>query len=409
MRILFLSNFYPPASRGGYEQWCQEVLEGLRRRGHDVFVVTSDYGKSQLSTPEPAWVERSLHLEMELSSLKNAFQFFTHRKKHELENLNHISRLIADFKPDTVLVWGMWNLQRSIVALAEERLPGRVAYYMGDYWPFLPNQFENYWKASARNPLTGLPKLILKPFALHSLAREKLQDLKMEHVLFATSFMQREYRQKGISPKNSKVIYGAVDTKPYLNEHKKSDTKLSLLSIGRLNPDKGIHTAIEAVGCLVRENIQNIHLKVVGDSEPEYVEHLRELTVRENAASFVDLLPAQPKEILPALYQQADVFLFTSIWPEPFGRVIVEAMASGVAVIGTKVGGAAEILVENENALTFPAGDAKALAEQIKKLIGSPELRERLSKAGRETAVNKFDLERMTTEIESYLETLVKS
>ena len=52
---------------------------------------------------------------------------------------------------------------------------------------------------------------------------------------------------------------------------------------------------------------------------------------------------------------------------------------------------------------------AAALAEQIKKLIVSPELRERLSKAGRETAVHKFDLERMTTEIESYLESLVKS
>lgn len=409
MRILFLSNFYPPASRGGYEQWCQEVLESLRRRGHDVRVVTSDYGKSQLLTPDPGWVERSLHLEMELSSFKNAFQFFTHRKKHELENLNRISRLIADFKPDTMLVWGMWNLQRSIAALAEELLPERVAYYMGDYWPFLPNQFENYWKAPARNLLTGLPKLILKPFALRTLALGERIDLKFQHVLFATSFMQEEYRQKGLSPRNSKVIYGAVDTKPYLNEHKKSDNRLSLLSIGRLNLDKGIHTAIEAMGCLVRDNIRDLHLTIVGDGESEYKAHLRDLIARENVTSFVELLSAQPKDTLPALYQQADIFLFTSIWPEPFGRVIVEAMASGVTVIGTKVGGAAEILVENENALTFPAGDAKALAEQIKRLIASPELRKRLSQAGKETAVNKFDLERMTTEIESYLESLVKS
>ena len=80
MHILFLSNFYPPASRGGYEQWCQEVLEGLRRRGHDVLVLTSDYKRSELSAPDPAWVERSLHLEMELASFKNALQFFTRRK-----------------------------------------------------------------------------------------------------------------------------------------------------------------------------------------------------------------------------------------------------------------------------------------------------------------------------------------
>ena len=407
MRILFLSNFYPPASRGGYEQWCQEVLEGLRSHGHDVVVITSDHGRNHFPTPDPPWVKRSLHLEMELSSFKNAFRFFTHRKRHERENLEHILDLIGGFKPDTAVVWGMWNLQRSIPALAEELLPGRVVYYMGDYWPFLPGQFENYWNAPARNPLTGLPKLILKPFALRMLAREKRPELKLEHVIFATSFMQEEYRQKGISPKNCKVIYGAVDTRPYLNEPEKPRAGFSLLSVGRLTPDKGIHTSIEAVGVLVRDNIRNVHLTVVGDGEPEYLTHLQSLIARDHLDSFVDLLPAQPKETLPALYQQADIFLFTSIWPEPFGRVIVEAMASGATVIGTRVGGAAEILMEEENSLTFPPGDAAALAAQIKRVMASPELRERLARAGRDTAVNKFDLARMTTEIESYLESLV--
>ena len=80
MRILFLSNFYPPASRGGYEQWCQEVADGLRSKGHAVVVLTSDHGKSGLQTSDPAWVHRSLHLEMELASLKNAFQFYPPQK-----------------------------------------------------------------------------------------------------------------------------------------------------------------------------------------------------------------------------------------------------------------------------------------------------------------------------------------
>jgi len=410
MRILFLSNFYPPASRGGYEQWCQETAEGLRGRGHDLIVLTSDFGKSRLSDPDPNWVQRSLHLEMELASFKNAFQFFTHRKKREQENLDRVRNLIERFRPDVVLVWGMWNLHRSIPVLVEELLPSHVAYYMGDYWPILPDQFENYWNAPARSALTGWLKSILKLFALQILKREEPPDLKLEHVLFATAFMQNEYKKKGISPQNSKVIYGAVDTKPYLSDYKKSGTGLSLLSLGRLNPDKGIHTAIEAVAYLVREDgMKDLHLTIVGDGEPEYMSQLRNLVDSENIASFVDFLPAQPKEALPALYQQADLFLFTSIWPEPFGRVIVEAMASGVAVIGTRVGGAAEILLEDENALTFPAGDAAALAEQIKKLMASPELRARLARSGRETAVGKFDLQRMTTEIESYLESLVPS
>ena len=412
MRILFLSNFYPPASRGGYEQWCQEVLDGLRSRGQDVIVLTSDFGVDRLSDPDPAWVRRSLHLEMELASFKNALQFFTRRKKREQENLDQVRSLVKGFQPDVVLVWGMWNLHRSIPALVEELLPGRVVYYMGDYWPTLPDQFENYWNAPARNLLTGLPKLILKPFALRILAREKRLPLKLDHVLFATDFMQNQYRQNGITPPHTRIIYGAVDTKPYLNDHQRIGSRTSLLSIGRLHPEKGVHTAIEAVGHLVREygcEEKDLHLTIVGDGEAEYLSQLRSLVERENLASFVDFLPAQPKEALPALYRHADIFLFTAIWNEPFGRVIVEAMASGVAVVGTRVGGATEILVEEENSLTFPPGDAAVLAGQIKRLIDSPDLRARLAGSGRQTATTKFDLTRMTTEIEAYLDSLTKS
>jgi glycosyltransferase involved in cell wall biosynthesis len=410
MRILFLSNFYPPASRGGYEQWCQEVTDGLRSRGHDVIVLTSDFEKDPLPNPDPAWVRRSLHLEMELASLKNAFRFFTHRKHREKQNLKHIRETIQNFKPDVALIWGMWNLPYSIPALVEELLPDRVAYYMGDYWPTLPNQFENYWNAPPRSKITGLPKLILKPFALQILAREKRPQLKLTHVLFPSLFMQNEFKRKGSLPPHTKIIYGAIDTRPYLNDHKNSNSKLALLYIGRLSHEKGVHTALQAVAQLVHRNkFTDLHLTIVGDGEPDYVSYLHELVAQNSLASFVDFQPAQPKQALPALYQNADIFLFTSIWAEPFGRVIVEALASGVAVIGTQVGGAAEILSENENALTFAPEDVDSLASQIKKLSDSPELRMKLAQAGRETAVHKFDLQRMTSEIETYLETLTRS
>jgi len=408
MRILFLSNFYPPASRGGYEQWCQEVLDGLRSKGHMVEVITSDYGKSSLRTSDPAWAHRSLHLEMELASLKNAFQFFTHRKKCEQANLNYIGKFIEQFKPDVVLIWGMWNLHYSIPALIEKQMAGRVVYYMGDYWPTLPNQFENYWNAPPRSFLTGFPKLLLKPFAQAILAREKRPDIKLGHVLFPSVFMQNEFKQKGIAPTYTKIVYGAIDTRPYINSRKKQGDGLSLLYIGRLSQEKGVHTAIQAVGILVRDHgFKNIKLTIVGEGEPEYEAYLRQLAMQENAVSFVTFVPAQPKETLPALYQQSDVFLFTSIWPEPFGRVIVEAMASGLVVIGAPVGGAAEILRANENALTFTPDDPISLAQQLQKLSESSALYAQLAKTGRETAIQQFDLQRMTSEIETYLQALI--
>ena len=377
-------------------------------RGHDVTVLTSDYRRADVPKADPAWVHRDFHLEMEIASLRNAFQFFTSRKTRENENLSVLKQHIEQFAPDMILIWGMWNLHRSLPALAEKLLPGRVVYYMGDYWPTLPSQFENYWNAPARNPVTGLPKLILKPVAQRILAREERATVDFEHVLFPTGFMQKELESKGIKPQNTKVIYGAVDTNPYKNlQHVPDQNRdLSLLYIGRLTAEKGVHTAIEALGHLQRQNMGKLKLTIVGDGEPEYEARLRQLVKSENVESLVTFMPAQPKEKLPALYQQADIFLFTSIWPEPFGRVIVEAMASGTTVVGAATGGAAEIMTDNENALLFAPGDAKDLADKLMKLITSPAMREKLSKAGRETAITKFDIQRMTTGIEDHLQTL---
>jgi glycosyltransferase involved in cell wall biosynthesis len=408
MRFLFLTNFYPPASRGGYEQWCQEVAEGLRTRGHDVFVLTSTYGRKHLLETVP-WIERKLHLEMEFASLRNAYQFFANRKQREVENLSFLRDAFEQHKPDAILLWGMWNLHRSLPALAEELMPGKVVYYMGDYWATLPSQFENYWNISAQNFVTGLPKLILRPIALQILNREERPALQLEHALFPTAFLRDELERKGISPKNTKIIYGGIDTSLYLNHHDgaKPAEITSLLYIGRLTNEKGVHTAIKAVAHLVNEYyLKELKLTIVGDGNADYVNYLQRLVEQEKIASFVTFTPAQPKETLPALYHQSDIFLFTSIWAEPFGRVIVEAMASGVTVVGTAVGGASEILVENENALVFAPDDPKSLSHQLKKLIESPLLREKLAKAGCQTAKNNFDIQRMTAEIESYLQTL---
>ncbi len=110
---------------------------------------------------------------------------------------------------------------------------------------------------------------------------------------------------------------------------------------------------------------------------------------------------------MPQLYQQSDALLFTSIWQEPFGRVLVEAMVSGVVVIGTASGGAAEIMSENENALTFAPGDAVELASKVVRLRESGELRQRLSEHGRRMALEKFSLDRMVDGIEAYLMEIV--
>jgi len=414
MRFLFLTNFYPPAGFGGYEMWCREVAEGLRRTGHEVVVLTSSHLQDALSKPDPIWVRRQFNLEMELSSLKNGLKFFIHRKKRESKNIELLSRLVEECDPQIILIWGMWNLPRSLPAAAEKLMPGRVVYYMGDYWPTLPGQFELYWQAPARNILSGFPKIILKQAARRILAKEQQPHLQMERVIFPTTFLRDEFIRKGIVLKKTEIIYGGVhvDAFPHKNTSVWAGRKsqISLLCAGRLAPEKGVHTAIESVSELVHQhNLHMFQLIIAGSGDAGYETFLRELARKNRVDPMVFFLGPQPAEIMPSIYGNADIFLFTSIWPEPFGRVLVEAMATGTPVVGTATGGAAEILFDNENALLFTPGDASSLTKQLLRLVEFPELMRRLSEAGRRTAVSRFSLQRMTSEIEAYLRDTLES
>jgi glycosyltransferase involved in cell wall biosynthesis len=408
MRLLFLSNFYPPCGSGGYEQWCQEVAEQLRADGHEVVVLTSQHQRERAEATEPNWVRRVLHLEMEFASLRNGLQFFMARQAHEQANLTCLEQSIAEIQPDAVLIWGMWDLPRSLPVHVERLLPGRVAYYMGDYWPTLPSQYQLYWEAPARNWLTWLPKAVLGFIARRMLANIKMPVPAFEHVIFPSEFMRSELAQQGVQVQAAKVIYGGADTSLYLQPQGArsfdAQDSITLLYAGRLRPDKGTHVAIEALSKLVHQHkLTNIHLQIVGTGEAEYLAHLHTLVAQYQLGQYVTFLGGQPKAAMPRLYQQSDIFLFTSIWQEPFGRVLVEAMAAGTVVVGSATGGAAEILLEDVNGLTFAPGDADGLAAQVARLVASPALQQRLAATAQKMAVEKFDIRRMAQGIASYL------
>ncbi len=409
MRLLFLSNFYPPFDRGGYEQWCQEVADRLRQSGHQVTVLTSRYHAAHHDSTAQDFVVRQLYLEMEFASLKNAIRFFVGRQKRVRENIAAIRALFAQSTFDAVLVWGMWNLDWQVAAEAESLCPRGVFYYIADYWLTLASQHSHYWRTPARTSLARIPKALLKPIAERLLAHEQRPALELAYALFPSAYLRTELLQKGVQFGTTAVIPGAIDTSLYHVPDQPrwddSNPSLRLLYVGRLSPEKGVETAIHALGHFLALNpCCSAQLVIVGSGDMDYEISLQQLVFEKGLAPRVEFIGAQPKEKMSEIYSQADVLLFTSIWPEPFGRVIVEAMASGVVVVATATGGAAEIIVDEENALVFPPQNAAMLASQLVRLVTNPGLYERLAAAGRCTALEHFDIVRMAEGVERYLE-----
>ncbi len=409
MRILFLTNFYRVSGSGGEEQSCQQVVEGLQRRGHTTLVLTSMHGTNNVPE-ESEGLYRALYLEMDLVPWRHSLTFFTQRRAREARNLRRFERVLEEFRPDVVFIWGMWNLPRSLPALAEAKCPGRVVYRFATYWPTLPSQHEAYWRAPGRTPTSRLVKQLLRPVALTLLAKDNHRlPLAFQHAICVSAATRRVLVEAGIPVANARIIHTGIDATPYLrvtangSHHRDSDT-LKLLYAGRLVAEKGVETAIQALAELVvGQGLRHVQLSVAGSAFPDYASYLQHLVAEAKLDDYVSFLDWVPPEDMPTLIKKFDVLLVPSVWPEPFSRMVLEAMLSGLAVIATPTGGTTEVIVDGENGLLFAPGDSKELARNIANLAGNPTLRHRLAEAGRRTVLEKYTLERMMDAIESVL------
>src|SRR5215207_8397818 len=105
MRILFLINFYQIHGSGGQDLSCQQVISGLKQRGHTTLVLTSMQGTNNVPVEENG-IYRSLYLEMDLVPWRHSITFFTRRKAREQHNLQCFERVLDQFEPDVVFIWG---------------------------------------------------------------------------------------------------------------------------------------------------------------------------------------------------------------------------------------------------------------------------------------------------------------
>jgi glycosyltransferase involved in cell wall biosynthesis len=104
-------------------------------------------------------------------------------------------------------------------------------------------------------------------------------------------------------------------------------------------------------------------------------------------------------EDTPGAMRSLDVIVHASTDPEPFGMVIIEGMACGKAVIASQAGGASELFQDGNNALGHEPGDVVALQQQLLRLIGNPDLRCRLGRAGRATVERSFEGSRLARQL----------
>ncbi|MBI5266443.1 MAG: glycosyltransferase family 4 protein [candidate division Zixibacteria bacterium] len=163
--------------------------------------------------------------------------------------------------------------------------------------------------------------------------------------------------------------------------------------IGRLDPKKGQHVGIRALGRLHAEGYRP-HLLIVGDPTigegNAYRNHLHELVNKLGLEKYVHFRPYQDKA--EVAYGAMDIFILTS-QSETYGLVTIEAMTGGLPVIGTDSGGTIDLIAHERNGLRFPPDDDGALAAMLKRYLDDPPMAERLAAQGKKDALAQYSHE----------------
>jgi len=156
--------------------------------------------------------------------------------------------------------------------------------------------------------------------------------------------------------------------------------------VGRLQRWKGIHVFVDAMA-RIRTSHPNAHGVIVGgrhDLEPEYTDFVERRIDELNLDDVVTLAGFQPN--VPLWMQAMDVFVHASD-NEPFGIVIIEAMALGKPVVAGDSGGPQEIITEETDGLLAPYEDARALAQQIRRYLNDSDFAANVGRAARKRAL----------------------
>jgi len=210
------------------------------------------------------------------------------------------------------------------------------------------------------------------------------------------------------------TLYNGVD-KRFLEIHSDPARSQTVLFVGRLCPEKGVHVLLEAMKGITDQPASRLSLVGPLDVAPkEFVDPLckdplfqglegyysrpatyRELLIREAASMQGRALlegPVLNRDIGPR-FGAAGIFVFPSLWHEPFGIPVIEAMAAGLPVIATRGGALPEIVVEGETGFLVDRGDVQGLRSAIAKLLANPSLRAKMGAAGRQRVKNLFTWE----------------
>ena len=403
MKILVVSNLFPPHYLGGYELLCKNVCDELSRRGHDICVLTSDHttGKTQrgsnpsdgLSMTHSYPVDRSMKLYIPFGAPPSISRWKRYRAG--IHNKDAVNRIINMQNPDIVFVWSQLRLGLGAAYGATQKgLP--VVYTFND--DHIKGFSTPQWGWSIRQAYRYIADCLIFP-------ENTVAGLELSRSTAISRSTRDEIIGSNVDVSKTNIIYQGIPIEqfPLKETAGNVSSPVRIIYAGQLHHYKGVHTILEAAVILRKEQSFPFTITIAGSGSSDYEAFLKDFTLQHNLEDCVSFAGKIARESMSDFYQKGDIFVFPSIWKEPFGLTHLEAMASGTPVISTTRGGPGEFLLDGENALTFEAEDSHMLSEKVAHLVHSNELRKQIACTARETVEKQFSMSVYVDSLEALL------
>jgi glycogen synthase len=434
VKILVVVNLFPPLHAGTFDFRCQNMTENLKKRGHDVLILTSRYGLNN--------EQRDHEIERRFI-LQGAFDLqpvtrFGALKEMEIYNNQALQEALDSYQPEIVHVWSMQGLSKSLIfTLRNSRIP--TGYDVGDDWlsrgirtdPWLRwwNQpeapmGEKLQRASlelsgGREKMNRLaPTQMTKGYdrvkelygpieALERVQPNSIGAFNFPRLYFCSNSLKEEAERAGFRVGHGEVIYPGIPTDRFYAEVKPASAPVKkFLLVTKMHALSGVMTALDGLR-QARENKVQASLSIYGKGESEQVAQIRSYVIQHQLP--VEFLAASStQKELPQIYRQHDAFIYTTETEEPFSISTLEAIASGLPVIASRAGGVRELVRHGENGLTYTPGDAVELASRIQELQMQPNLRVQMAETAQQEVMMRFNESFVLDQTESFLQQTIE-
>lgn len=374
MKILHISNFY--YNRGGDCTYLLSLMKLLEEKGHKNIIfsmkhqqnIPSAYSRYFISHINYVDELRSFNL---IAGLRVIF-----RAMYSYEAKERIEQLIKDEKPDIAHIQSLHHhLTHSILyPLRKHNIP--IVWTLHDYALICPNTLflshgqvcekcrkrKYYWSIFERckKDSFGASAVAMMETCLHRIINI---FNKVDFFITPSDFLRNKLIEYGLDETKVVRVNNFIDSDLCKGEEKSEDYSIF---VGRLSPEKGIRTLIDAV-----IKLNSVKLKIVGDGvlKEELISYVDSLTGNNNLIEFLEH-KSRPEVI--ELIRNCSFLVLPSECYENFPFAVLEAFACGKPAIGARIGGIPELVRDNNTGLTFEPGNSGELAVKIDYFHNNP-------------------------------------